>query len=307
MNTLIICPSVLVSGVSTSGSEAFVKVCEPWLWWRGKPSAQQSWSKRWNKENWIRVLSTRTLYGSHGITFEAEWISSQEVSHVSRLQYAAVAKPPKTNDISGRTSKTESNLFDQQQSSSKTSMGSQQQSPPDITRFSTMSSATWKEWVTEQRQDASQRQKSARLTKEEDGSSSDSMQQWPTPTPIHATRGNHDEPLEKYKKRVRDYEEGKAKGKPGKSLGVAINWPTATARDWKWPYREIRRKDGKMRGDLLPDAVNIDFQQAQGKDRISGNIQGLLNPAWVESLMGFPSEWTDLGHWGTPSSPKLPH
>ena len=35
-------------------------------------------------------------------------------------------------------------------------------------------------------------------------------------------RGNHDEPVENYLKRVRDYEEGRTKGKPGKSLGVAV-------------------------------------------------------------------------------------
>jgi len=47
----------------------------------------------------------------------------------------------------------------------------------------------------------------------------DAVRIWPTPTGIHADRGNHDEPVENYEQRVRDYEEGRAKGKPGKSLG----------------------------------------------------------------------------------------
>ena len=51
---------------------------------------------------------------------------------------------------------------------------------------------------------------------------------WPTPTGMHAQRGNHEEPLERYQQRVMDYQEGKAKGKPGMSLGVAVRWPTPT-------------------------------------------------------------------------------
>jgi len=36
------------------------------------------------------------------------------------------------------------------------------------------------------------------------------------------------------------------------------SWPTSSARDWKGCYTTLQRKDGKMRGDLLPDAVNIE-------------------------------------------------
>lgn len=34
-------------------------------------------------------------------------------------------------------------------------------------------------------------------------------------------------------------------------------WPTVSARDWKGCYQTLERKDGKLRGDLLPDAVRI--------------------------------------------------
>ena len=30
-----------------------------------------------------------------------------------------------------------------------------------------------------------------------------------------------------------------------------------------------------------------------------GKAQGKLNPDWVESLMGLPTGWTDLGSWAT--------
>jgi site-specific DNA-cytosine methylase len=45
---------------------------------------------------------------------------------------------------------------------------------------------------------------------------------WPTPSVSHAKRGNHDEPIEKYEERCLDYYEGRIKGKPGISLGVAV-------------------------------------------------------------------------------------
>jgi hypothetical protein len=49
-----------------------------------------------------------------------------------------------------------------------------------------------------------------------------SKQLLPTPTAIHVR--NHDEPVEKYEQRVLDYEEGRTKGKPGASLGLALRW-----------------------------------------------------------------------------------
>ena len=44
----------------------------------------------------------------------------------------------------------------------------------------------------------------------------------PTPTVIHVR--NHDEPLTAYISRVKDYEMGKTKGKPGMSTGLACRW-----------------------------------------------------------------------------------
>lgn len=44
----------------------------------------------------------------------------------------------------------------------------------------------------------------------------------PTPTVMHVR--NHNESQEAYETRVKDYEQGKTKGKPGKSTGVALKW-----------------------------------------------------------------------------------
>jgi hypothetical protein len=109
------------------------------------------------------------------------------------------------------------------------------------------------------------------------------------------------------------------------------SWPTSSARDWKGCYTTLQRKDGKMRGDLLPDAVNIEemhgppvpassstdgsrqgswatpimgdshlasTQEAaqkrieEGKVTLSRQNLGKLNPRWVETLMGLPVGWT---------------
>jgi hypothetical protein len=44
---------------------------------------------------------------------------------------------------------------------------------------------------------------------------------------------------------------------------------------------------------------------SQGGTALSTQAGGLLNPPWVEWLMGFPAGWTDLKPLGTPSSPRL--
>jgi hypothetical protein len=58
----------------------------------------------------------------------------------------------------------------------------------------------------------------------------------------------------------------------------------------------LTRKDGKNRGDLLPDAVNIIENSRLEKDsnNTTGNLlESLpLNPRWVEAMMGIPIYWT---------------
>ena len=120
--------------------------------------------------------SCPTFFGSLGTDTEAWWISSAADFHASRSQSLVVAKPPRMKDISGLTSNQGLLFSNQKFVSLRTSMESLLPDPPDTTQFSTMSSATWNQWVTEQRQDSSQRRKLARRTCEKGGSS------WPTPT-----------------------------------------------------------------------------------------------------------------------------
>jgi hypothetical protein len=134
---------------------------------------------------------------------------------------------------------------------------------PTESQFSSMSSESWKDWVIEQRQEYSQRKKSARLTRESESSS------WPTATVFDTTGGSYptemvdgvyrskhsQEPNSpwygaKLKDAVETHEENwatpianDAKGSDyagtkenPKALylgGQVKNWPTATTRDWK--------------------------------------------------------------------------
>jgi len=63
-------------------------------------------------------------------------------------------------------------------------------------------------------------------------------------------------------------------------------WPTPLARDHKGGYLGGRIRNGKVSMDSLDVAVqHTDNQNKTG---------GLLNPWWVEWLMGYPRGWTDL-------------
>lgn len=61
----------------------------------------------------------------------------------------------------------------------------------------------------------------------------------PTPTAMHVR--NHDEPLAAYQQRVLDYKEGRTKGKPGASVGVAVRLlPTPTTQEGSGSCRDHR-------------------------------------------------------------------
>jgi len=78
-------------------------------------------------------------------------------------------------------------------------------------------------------------------------------------------------------------------GKHGLNLAGAVQmWPTPTARIHKGGGKQMTRKDGKSRMDMLDWAV-----EKNG---------GRLNPQWVEWLMGFPIGFTVSKDWVTPKS-----
>jgi hypothetical protein len=86
---------------------------------------------------------------------------------------------------------------------------------------------------------------------------------WPTPT----VKGN--------------YNRKGLSSKSGDGLATAVQkWPTPTARDYRGVHRTERGRERR-----LESARGIPLNEAAG---------GLLNPTWVEWLMGWPIGWTAL-------------
>ena len=68
-------------------------------------------------------------------------------------------------------------------------------------------------------------------------------------------------------------------------------WPSPKSRDWK---------DGKTAG--TSNRQSPDLGKVVGQSKTTG----ALNPTWVEWLMGWPLEWTDLKPLATDKSPSVP-
>lgn len=97
----------------------------------------------------------------------------------------------------------------------------------------------------------------------------------------------------------------------GEPLGVAVRrWPTPTAADARnpGPAREGTRQgsDGlasaawatPMARDHRSGVVSDEVFEARSRplsEQVGRTSPGMLNPAWVEALMGFPPGWTSGG------------
>jgi len=142
---------------------------------------------------------------------------------------------------------------------------------------------------------------------------------------------NHDEPVENYLQRRQDYTDGKTKGMPGASLGVAIRLaveglnidgtpmqllPTPLARDYKEGTAPHYR-EGKVQTDNVPRAI---FNSGEVNGRDLGKYQPAvdrwaaiigrpypdpvaydgkdggprLNADFVAWMMGLPEGWLDV-------------
>jgi len=295
--------SAYVLDMKESGldSEAFSQICEKSLTWRGKDSLSRTWLQRWKRESWMQHLSSRTLRPSHTESFVDAWTSSLEDSRVSHSQLLESVKLLKTPDTSSPTSQTELESANLELFSLKTYKESSVARQPTESQFSSMSSEHWKDWVIEQRQEYSQRKKSARLIRESESTSLG----WQTPTTMDIERTP--EGMEKrkaYRESIgRKYVEGclteQVKNwstptvmdtaniqKPRKKnpsggqkpplCQEVKNWPTASARDWKDTPGMSKERDGKALGrvDQLPRAVyHYDGLQDQANPNKSGKSQ----------------------------------
>ena len=206
--------------------------------------------------------------GSRSTSIEDSWISSLADSRASRSRTAGNEKGSTTPDTCGPRFVTVLKRFSPTQSSLRTWKESLLPLALGFTAFSTMSSLTWNNWVSEQRADASLAERLGHRIAGAGGSSSG----WPTATVGDSRNsGRHTTTT--------------GVMHDGTTLVDAVKtWPTPTSRDWK---------------DGADPSLNVPTNGLLGRaaPRDPTSSPGLLNPAWVEQLMGFPSGWTDFAHW----------
>ncbi len=290
-------------------SEEFSQTCEKSLSWRGKDSLSRTWLQRWKRENWIQHLSSRTLKHSHTESFVDKWTSYLADSRANPSVVQDSVKQLMTPDTCSPTSGMESGTANLELFSLKTLEESSQPRQGTENQFSNMSSENWKDWVTEQRQEYSQRKKSAHLT-----NASESLSLgWATPIANDAKgsdyAGTKENPKALYLGgQVKNWAtpqtfdannlvrtpEKLARTRAEKNAGcmnlreqvhypdmdhsrtAAQNWPTASARDWKDTAGMSKERDGKALGrvDQLPRAVyHYDGLQDQAKPNTNGRSQ----------------------------------
>jgi len=169
-------------------SEEFSQTCEKSLSWRGKDSLSRTWLQRWKRENWIQHLSSRTLNNSHTESFVDKWTSYLADSRANPSVVQDSVKQLMTPDTCSHTSEMESGTANLELFSSKTLEESSQPRQGMENQFSNMSSENWKDWVTEQRQEYSQRKKSAHLIRESESTSLELEKNWVSPTASQAEK-----------------------------------------------------------------------------------------------------------------------
>lgn len=285
---------------STLDLEEFGQVLEQWHTWKGKRFASKTWLARCKRAGWMRALSSQTFVVYLGTSSRDLLTLFPAVFHASRSVQPASEKEPKTNATYGHISSKACEQFGPKLPSLKTSQVSQLRKAKASTQFSTMCCATWRSWVMSQRRDSSQRQKLARPTCENDGSflefyatptakanqTSPYMMKhpgcrniaWPTPD---VTQRPHEGNVRLLRKGVQN---GLPKSEADAMLGRDISKPQGKLGIWPTP---TTAEGGKI-GQSHPAQLST-----------SGSPLGRLNPAWVETLMGFPIGWTDLGHLET--------
>ena len=282
--------SVLDTKESEKDLEEFCQMSEKSLMWRSKPSQLRTWLTRWKRNSWMQHLSIRTLKSSHTKSFVDKWTSYLEDSLANHSLKLELEKLQKTQDTSSLTSQKESESANLELFSSRMSKESSQQKPQMENQFSDMSSEHWKDWVTKQRLEYSQRVKSASHIKEKESSS------WDTPRV-----GGVDE----------SWKTAEARGRTSNlyaQMDKVINYPTPSvvgcveggvAKNVEMNEKgfSATRENGTKYGAKLRDAV---IHQASQQDQTNLNTNGKplvslkLNPDWVEQLMGLPIGWTDF-------------
>jgi len=177
--------SVLDTKESEKDLEEFCQMSEKSLMWRSKPSQLRTWLTRWKRINWIQHLSIRTLRPSHTESFVDKWTSYLEDFLAKDSVKLESKKELMIQDTYSHTSQKESESASLSAYFLRMSKESSVVKPTKENQFSNMSSEHWKDWVTKQRLEYSQRVKSASHIKEKESLSL----AYPTPSVAGCVEG----------------------------------------------------------------------------------------------------------------------
>ena len=283
LHTLAYAPDMKGLGLD---SETFSQICEKSLTWKGKDSLSRTWLQRWKRNNWMQHLCLRTLKPSHTKSFVDAWTSSLAASRVSLSHLQDCVKQQMIQDTCFHTSQKELESANLELFSSKTLQELSQPKQQMVNQFCNMSSESWKDWVIEQRQEYSQRKKSAHLIRESESTSL----AWPTATARDWKGCGNAITRKDGKHRIDNLEAMIKYGHPdqanpntnGKNRG---SWPTPRANKVHPEITEQNREHLANR-----NKANLEEDIAGH----CGKATGKLNPNWVEQLMGLPTGWTQL-------------
>ena len=304
--------SVQESAASTSASTLLSRnwadLLEQSAWWRGKHSQSRWWQKRFKKAPWLQALCGSEIWDRYPLE---NFLASTGTS----VAIPASPFPPLANnkgslilDTFGQSSEDKSLLLGQEDCFSRTSVtiGKSAQ---------TASSETWRRWGIALLAASTRREKSAHLTGGGDSSCSpsqtarsDSSSTNETCSTTSRSGGGWPTPTAGDSRNSARHTTKTGAMHAGTTLVDAVRmWPTPTAREWKDSPGMSPHRNGKKNGRL--DSVSrMVFSEAGLHDQETSSERGSrpvsLNPDWVDCLMGFPIGWTDLEHWGTPSSPS---
>lgn len=243
----------------------------------------QYWQRAWKKDSYLKRLSgmTQQLFQANSIV--EKWLSSMPATVVNPSLRRGSDLEIKTPGTSGHTSCATSASSNQSGASLRMSADT---SPSALNR----SGETFADLVTRLKLDYSVRRKSVRRTSE-NGSTS-----WPTPSKSDP-EGSRTLPPGTTPTGMRP---------DGKKAQVGLN---NAVKMWPTPRHEGFDAGGhRGKNDLLHSAVKgITLDEAS---RLVEQGAALLNPAFVENLMGLPYGWTDisgppdLARFSSPTKPQ---
>ena len=261
------------------------KMCVQSLLWRSKPSQSATWLRRWKTDLLNQHLFGRILKPFLGKCLIEKWISCQVASLVNHSVRQVEEKGTKTKDTCFPTSRKEYEnvdlpLFSWKMLKESCPASSKDKIGPTLSthQFCYTSLESWKDWVTKQRRDYSQRARQVHHINVNESSFLVSVMNSPNQALIMSPNLSQEASQER-----------QLTQQEGDKINIGLNlqelrWATPSVRDQKDSgllKERSPRKDGKPRIDSVP--IQVFTQQG---------YRGKLNPRWVEMLMGLPIGWT---------------